>query len=108
MKSLKQTEDLIRLTLRSGDENFAMAYEKMLSYYSFFDFNYSTNHCKIIGMLYDYTRRKPTYVSISMQCNVSDSTLKRNRKQYVDCFIFYLTEINRSAYEIAFADAGQK
>lgn len=108
MKSLKQTEDLIRLTLRSGDANFAKAYKKMLSFYAFVDFNDSTNHCKIITMLYDYPKERNTNVNIAMHCNVSDSTLNRNRKQYVKCFIYFLKIVNRSAYEIAFADVGQK
>lgn len=103
MMSLLQTEKMIRLTLRSGDANFAMAYNKMLSYYAFFDFANSTNHCKIINMLYNFSKRRKAFKTIAYLTNVSDSTLLRNREQYVNCFNFYLNQKNQNAFkEVAF------
>ena len=102
MINLKQAEKNIKAALRSGDANFAMAYNKMHFHYAFVDFANQTNHCKIISMLYN-SRHKYSIKFIAFQSHVSDSTLLRYREQYVICFNFYLNHCDNELYgETAF------
>ncbi len=91
------------IRLRHSNINFAAAYSRLLSHYSFVDYLYKTNHCSILNLLYNFPKGKFTLKKIAYLSNVSDSTLARYRREYANCFNYYLNHLTeKTNKEIAF------
>lgn len=91
--TLKHTEKNIKVALRSGDANYKAAFDYMYSYYVYVDYKSHTNHCRIIDLIYK-SNREFTIKALALHTFSSDSTLLRNRSQYVECFYFYLNRLS--------------
>lgn len=96
--NLKQTENWIRLNLKNEVPIFVKAYDCMLSYYGFEDFSKHINNCYIIDLLY---KKDCSLTEITIKAGVSDSTLLRCRKEYVQCFNYYYEKLLHCNSEIA-------
>ncbi len=94
MKGTGKREKEIELQLKKGDRDYTAAFNKMVPIYKFIDYAGKTNHCYVISLIYNRSVNGYTIRKITFLASMSDSTLKRNRKKYVECFDYCLNEVN--------------
>ena len=91
MTKLRKAENLIKMTFSCNDVHFANAYEKMLKHFQYIDASERTNHQKAIRLLYAQYKLKYSLKEIAGMVNQDENTLRRHRKKYAECFMFFLS-----------------
>ena len=94
MKTPSKREKEIESQLKSGDKVYTAAFNKMVPIYQYIDFADKTNHCYVINLIYNRSVNRYTFKKITFLASMSDSTLSRNRKKYVECFDYCLNQLN--------------
>ncbi|MDE7400596.1 MAG: hypothetical protein K2N17_00935 [Clostridia bacterium] len=94
MSNVRKREKEIESQLKKGDKDYTAAFNKMVPIYKFIDYADKTNHCYVISLIYNRSVNGYTIRKITFLASMSDSTLKRNRKKYVECFDYCLNEVN--------------
>lgn len=107
MSGTGKREKEIESQLKSGDKDYTAAFNKMVPIYKFIDYTDKTNHCYVISLIYNRSVNRYSIRKITFLASMSDSTLKRNRKKYVECFDYCLNELSNDALgsEILNSDA---
>lgn len=94
MIDTRKREKEIESQLKKGDKDYTAAYNKMVPIYKFIDYTDKTNHLYVISLIYNRSVNGYTIRKITFLASMSDSTLKRYRKKYVECFDYCLNEVN--------------
>lgn len=97
MSDMIKREKEIEQQLKKGDKDYTAAFNKMVPIYKYIDYTGKTNHCYVISLIYNRSVNGYTIRKITFLASMSDSTLKRNRKKYVECFDYCLNELNNEA-----------
>ena len=97
MRDMRKREKEIESQLKKGDKDYTAAFNKMVPIYKYIDYADKTNHCYVISLIYNRSVNGYTIRKITFLASMSDSTLKRNRKKYVECFDYCLNELNNEA-----------
>lgn len=97
MIDTRKREKEIEAQLKKGDKDYTAAFNKMVPIYKFIDYTDKTNHCYVISLIYNRSVNGYTIRKITFLASMSDSTLKRNRKKYVECFDYCLNELTNEA-----------
>ena len=97
MSGTGKREKEIESQLKNGDKDYTAAFNKMVPIYKFIDYTDKTNHCYVISLIYNRSVNRYTIRKITFLASMSDSTLKRNRKKYVECFDYCLNVLNNDA-----------
>lgn len=91
---IRNTEHMILKALASdADKNSAVlyAFEKTKEFFAVYDIIENTNHADIIQAIYSPAKnRGNTLLHLSARLHISDRTLYRYRRKYMNCFIHYL------------------
>ncbi len=91
---MRKREKEIESHLKKGDKNYTAAFNKMVPIYKFLDYTDKTNHCYVISLIYNRSVNRYSIRKITFLASMSDSTLKRNRKKYVECFDYFLNQLD--------------
>ena len=88
MQKIIYYERAIIDALSRQDRHTELAFERMLEYFIVYDRLEHTNHHLIIVEIYRH--RRQSIVALSLKNFISDRTLIRYRKKYLECFsLFY-------------------
>ena len=90
MNNLKTTEKLMMLSSRRKNVDYQLAFMQVVNVYRHIDETGSSNHCKILRLLYDVTKRTKTLLRIAKLADTSDNALRRYRTEYVSWFLYFL------------------
>ena len=100
MQKITHFELRIIDALAHKDQATERAFEKMLEYFSIYDQLEQTSHHLIIVEI--YRNRRQSLISLSLKSFISDRTLIRYRKKYLECFSLFYNK-QRASEEAAIA-----
>ncbi len=102
LPTIKKTENMIISILFSTDRPDSAvlsAFQKMLEFFSAYDFLHHINHLSIIHSIYhNHSYASKTIIHLSLKDNISDRTIYRYRKMYIRCFAYYYQKESRTEY----------
>lgn len=90
MTKLREAENLIIKAYFSNDSQLTNAYENMVNHFHFIEVSEHTNHLYAIKLLYEQPKNKYSLKKIACLTNMDENALRRRRKKYAECFIFFL------------------
>ena len=89
-EELDKFEENLISALNGGNNEYISAYRRVLDQYGYTHGRRHDNVCQLYDELYSAPIKESKLGDIAIKYGISDSTLLRRRKDFRDCFCYYL------------------
>lgn len=86
---LEEFEENLIKALKGGNKDYISAYNRVLDQYGYTHGRRNDNTCQVFNALYAESLEGARF-EVADQFGISDSTLLRRRKEFRNCFCYYL------------------